>query len=118
MRTDDYEVTTARRGIPAMDPELAIVGLEQALAGKEPFVTVVEVDWERFFPVLTAQRPCLLLNGVNQVRGMLDTAPQEPVAVEAMEHRQAVRPPAHRRGCRGAPSTTCSAQGREAHPVD
>jgi len=89
MRTDDYEVTTARRGIPAMDPELAIVGLEQALAGKEPFLTVADVDWERFFPVFTAQRPRPLLNGVDQVRGMLDAAqldrPAHPIAVEAME---------------------------------
>jgi hypothetical protein len=69
MRTDDYEVTTARHGVPAMDPELAIVGLEQALAGKEPFLTVADVGWERFFPVFTAQRPRPLLNGVDQVRG-------------------------------------------------
>jgi NAD(P)-dependent dehydrogenase (short-subunit alcohol dehydrogenase family)/acyl carrier protein len=91
MRTDGYEATTARRGIPAMDPDLAIVGLRQALADKEPFLTVADINWERFVPVFTAQRPRPLLNGVREVREMLaaDTG-QARTEVEAATAMQRI----------------------------
>ena len=47
------------------------MGLRQALADNDTFLTVADVNWERFFPVFTAQRPRPLLNGVAEVRGML-----------------------------------------------
>jgi NAD(P)-dependent dehydrogenase (short-subunit alcohol dehydrogenase family)/acyl carrier protein len=77
MRTDDYETTMARRGIPAMDPDLAIMGLRQVLADQDTFLTVADIDWQRLVRVFTAHRPPPLLNGVREVRAMLTTDPEQ-----------------------------------------
>ncbi|MFC4147314.1 type I polyketide synthase [Micromonospora mangrovi] len=60
------------RGLPFMAPEVAVAGLRAALAADEEFLTVADVDWERFVPVFTAARPRPLLDEVPEVRAVLD----------------------------------------------
>ncbi|MER5305942.1 type I polyketide synthase [Streptomyces lasiicapitis] len=57
----------ARRGLPAMAPQLAIAALERAVAGDDGVVTVVDVDWERFAPSFTAVRPSPFLSDLDEV---------------------------------------------------
>ncbi|WP_055525764.1 type I polyketide synthase [Streptomyces graminilatus] len=38
----------ARAGMPAMDPESALTGLEQAVAGDEPVLALADVRWETY----------------------------------------------------------------------
>ncbi|MDG4838655.1 SDR family NAD(P)-dependent oxidoreductase [Micromonospora sp. WMMD967] len=47
----------SRGGLGAMDPELALTGLAQAIGGGEPVLALTDVDWERFAPGFTAVRP-------------------------------------------------------------
>ncbi|MFE5118929.1 type I polyketide synthase [Streptomyces sp. NPDC056669] len=65
---DDAGEQLARRGLPAMAPELAIAALERAVAGDDGVVTVVDVDWERFAPSFTAVRPSPFLSDLDEVQ--------------------------------------------------
>ncbi|MFE6522359.1 type I polyketide synthase [Streptomyces sp. NPDC057794] len=55
------------RGIPFMDAELAVTGLQQALDHDDTFLAVADIDWERFVPVFTAAHPRPLLHEVPEV---------------------------------------------------
>ncbi|MEU1519967.1 type I polyketide synthase [Streptomyces sp. NPDC005811] len=59
------------RGIPFMDPALAVTGMQQVLDRDECFVAVADIDWERFVPVFTAARPRPLLTEVPEVAEIL-----------------------------------------------
>ncbi|MFD4686392.1 SDR family NAD(P)-dependent oxidoreductase [Streptomyces sp. NPDC058461] len=59
------------RGIPFMDPALAVRGMQQVLDRDECFVAVADIDWERFVPVFTAARPRPLLGEVPEVAALL-----------------------------------------------
>ncbi|WP_248001495.1 type I polyketide synthase [Streptomyces sp. RPA4-5] len=50
-----------RRGLPALDPQLAIAALARAVDHDESCVVVADVDWERFAPAFTSSRPSPLL---------------------------------------------------------
>ncbi|MGP3972357.1 SDR family NAD(P)-dependent oxidoreductase, partial [Streptomyces sp. 6N223] len=50
-----------KQGLPLLDPEIALAGLQQALDHDETFVAIADVDWERFLPVFTSARPSPLL---------------------------------------------------------
>ncbi|MFI2779946.1 type I polyketide synthase, partial [Streptomyces sp. ALB3] len=49
------------RGLPAMEPELALTVLRRAVTDSDPLLTVADVDWGRFVPSFTAMRPSALL---------------------------------------------------------
>ncbi|WP_255691803.1 type I polyketide synthase, partial [Actinoplanes sp. DH11] len=55
------ETDLRRRGLPAMDPERALLALDRALAGDDTAVVVSDVDWSRFAPSFCALRPSPLL---------------------------------------------------------
>ncbi|GAA4016793.1 hypothetical protein GCM10022247_44960 [Allokutzneria multivorans] len=60
------------RGIPFMNPRLAIDGFHRVLSDSTRAVEVVaEVDWSKFVPVFTAGRPSPLLETVPEVRAAL-----------------------------------------------
>jgi len=56
-----------RSGLRAMDPDLAVSALAQAVDGDEGVVTVADVDWERFAPAFTLRRPSPLIADLPQV---------------------------------------------------
>ncbi|MCF3170955.1 SDR family NAD(P)-dependent oxidoreductase [Streptomyces violaceoruber] len=54
----------ARRGLPALAPDLALTALQRALDRGDTTVTVADVDWSLFAPAYTAARPRPLLDEV------------------------------------------------------
>ncbi|WP_162930984.1 type I polyketide synthase, partial [Streptomyces sporangiiformans] len=65
------------RGIPFMDAQLAVTGLEQALDHGDPFLAVADIDWERFVPVFTAAHPRPLLHEVPEVAELMSASEAE-----------------------------------------
>ncbi len=59
------------RGIPFMDPKLAVAAMQQVLDRDECFIAVADIDWERFVPVFTAARHRPLLTEVPEVAELL-----------------------------------------------
>ncbi|MGW7704740.1 type I polyketide synthase, partial [Kitasatospora sp. NPDC054768] len=64
-----------KRGLPALDPKLAVTALAGAVDRRETCVVVADVDWERFAPAFTSSRPSPLLAD-------LPEAAQRPAAEE------------------------------------
>ncbi|UAL71813.1 SDR family NAD(P)-dependent oxidoreductase [Streptomyces angustmyceticus] len=60
-----------RRGLRALDPDLAVSVLESAVGAGEGSVVVADVEWERFAPAFTSARPSPLLEGLAEVRAAL-----------------------------------------------
>ncbi|WP_374199622.1 type I polyketide synthase [Micromonospora sp. NBRC 110038] len=58
----------ARRGLPAMDPELAVAALQAALDRDDTSVVVADVAWDRFSASFTALRPSPLLDEIPEAR--------------------------------------------------
>ncbi|WP_030843859.1 type I polyketide synthase [Streptomyces hygroscopicus] len=79
---DDAGEQLARRGLPAMSPQLAIAALERAVAGDDGVLTVVDVDWERFAPSFTAVRPSPFLSDLDEVQ-RLETTGNDGEAADA-----------------------------------
>ncbi|WP_461087891.1 acyl carrier protein, partial [Streptomyces deserti] len=74
MAGDEGEEQFRRRGLRAMAPELAVLALAQAVAHDETFLAVADLDWERFVPAFTSQRPSPLVGEIPEVRRHLETA--------------------------------------------
>ncbi|MEU1313167.1 type I polyketide synthase, partial [Streptomyces cinnamoneus] len=68
----EAEEMLRRRGLPPMQPALAISALRQALADDETALTVADFDWERFIGPFTVSRPSALLSDVPEVRRALE----------------------------------------------
>ncbi|NBH02213.1 beta-ketoacyl reductase, partial [Amycolatopsis sp. SID8362] len=62
-------------------PERAVAELIAALERDEPSVVVADVDWTRFVPAFTAQRPSPLLGELPEVREVLALEPAAGGAV-------------------------------------
>ncbi|MEV7198125.1 type I polyketide synthase [Streptomyces sp. NPDC093510] len=60
-----------RNGLPAMDPELAVDALWQALDDDETRLIVSDFAWDRFVRAYTALRPSALLGDLPEVRHAL-----------------------------------------------
>ncbi|WBC15801.1 SDR family NAD(P)-dependent oxidoreductase [Micromonospora sp. WMMA1998] len=69
----------ARRGLPALDPDLAVTALGSALDRDDTAVVVADVAWDRFAPSFTARRPSPLLAGIPEAA----TDPAGPPAADA-----------------------------------
>ncbi|TCO44757.1 8,8a-deoxyoleandolide synthase/A-type KR domain-containing polyene macrolide polyketide synthase [Actinocrispum wychmicini] len=74
MIAEDLQDTLRRRGVPVIDPEPAIAGLQDALDRDETTVAVAKVDWERFVPVFSAARHSALIRDVPEVQRVLNDA--------------------------------------------
>ncbi|MBB4678293.1 type I polyketide synthase [Crossiella cryophila] len=64
-----------RQGLPSFDPQLGFQGLRAALDHDDAALAICEIDWDRFLPVFTLNRPSHLFTEVpdaQQVEG--DTA--------------------------------------------
>ncbi|MEC3917836.1 type I polyketide synthase [Nocardia sp. CDC160] len=75
-----------RRGVPLLAPERALAALQQALDHDDVTLAVAEVDWARFAPLFTLERPSPLLDGIPEAthtpEPAASTATDEPVAVD------------------------------------
>jgi acyl carrier protein len=64
MAHGEQQEQLGRRGLPAMDPELAVTALQAALDRDDTSVVVADVAWDRFAASFTALRPSPLLGGI------------------------------------------------------
>ncbi|MET9827375.1 type I polyketide synthase [Streptomyces sp. NPDC006349] len=67
-----------RIGAPAMAPGLALTALQQVLALGDAQLVVAEFDWSRFAPTYTMARPRPLLDGLPEVRLLLEGSEGDP----------------------------------------
>ncbi len=61
----------ARRGLVGMEPGMAVLALERAVAGGDGAVVVADVDWARFVGSFTALRPSALFGDLPEARAAL-----------------------------------------------
>ncbi|WP_345659198.1 type I polyketide synthase, partial [Streptomyces iranensis] len=71
---EGMEAELVRRGLAVIPPTLALAALRGAVAGDDGVLTVADVDWERFAPVFTLERPSPLISDLPEVRRALDSA--------------------------------------------
>ncbi|HEX4701640.1 MAG TPA: SDR family NAD(P)-dependent oxidoreductase, partial [Pseudonocardiaceae bacterium] len=74
-----------RRGVPLIDPEPSIVGLQQAMDHDDALIAYADVDWDRFVPVFTGARPSPLLADLPDAQGVVTA---EPVVEDGTLARQ------------------------------
>ncbi|WP_425566270.1 SDR family NAD(P)-dependent oxidoreductase, partial [Polymorphospora rubra] len=87
----------ARRGLPAMAPELAVVALQQALDHDDASVVVADVDWARFAASFTALRSSPLLAEIPAAQPAPDgAAPAADGTRTPLGERLAALPPTER----------------------
>ncbi|WP_455769083.1 type I polyketide synthase [Micromonospora chersina] len=87
----------ARRGLPALDPDLAVTALQGALDRDDLAVVVADVAWDRFAASFTARRPSPLLDGIPEAAvDRPDTPPADTGAPRALRDRLAAAGPAER----------------------
>ncbi|WP_199833221.1 SDR family NAD(P)-dependent oxidoreductase, partial [Streptomyces luridiscabiei] len=70
MAAGDVADQLRRRGLPALEPDLALTALGDAVGRGEPTVTVADIDWARFVPAYTAGRPSALISDLAGVRDL------------------------------------------------
>ncbi|NLU76574.1 SDR family NAD(P)-dependent oxidoreductase [Streptomyces sp. HNM0575] len=61
---EDAHREAVRRGLPVMDTSTALTALDRVLAAGLTCVTVADVDWARFAPLFTGNRPSRLFTGL------------------------------------------------------
>jgi NAD(P)-dependent dehydrogenase (short-subunit alcohol dehydrogenase family)/acyl carrier protein len=67
-----------RRGLTAMDPDLALAALREALDSGETAIVIAAMNWDRFAPAFTAQRPRPLIADLPEVRQALTAGGAAP----------------------------------------
>ena len=100
--TPGSEALLKRRGLPLLDPELAIGALGQYLDAGATLLTVAHVDWPRFTQPFTLRRPSPLIESLPEVRQALAEADANAAADggsaaeagSALEQQLAGLPPA------------------------
>ncbi|MFI0424550.1 SDR family NAD(P)-dependent oxidoreductase, partial [Spongiactinospora sp. 9N601] len=94
MAAGDAGARFQRLGLGLMRPDDALTALTQALADDETFLTVADVDWERFAPTFTVARPSALISELPEARRALAETPAGSAglgAVAAADRRRTVR---------------------------
>ncbi|QDL68915.1 type I polyketide synthase [Streptomyces malaysiensis subsp. malaysiensis] len=81
--SEGMEGELVRRGLAVIPPTLALTALHGAVAGDDGVVTVADVDWKRFAPLFTLERPSPLLGDLPEVRRALDAATSSGQAGDA-----------------------------------
>ncbi|AJP03827.1 hypothetical protein TU94_22470 [Streptomyces cyaneogriseus subsp. noncyanogenus] len=71
MAGDGTAEQLSRRGVRAMDPELCLEALRQALEHDETALTVTDMDWEKFTPGYTLARRRPLIEDIPEVARVL-----------------------------------------------
>jgi malonyl CoA-acyl carrier protein transacylase len=73
-----------RLGLPPMNPGSAVTAIGVALQRNETTVTVADVDWHRFIPAFTANRPSHLFSELPEAQQVAD-APQQTASTDLLE---------------------------------
>ncbi|WP_433618868.1 type I polyketide synthase [Dactylosporangium sp. CA-139114] len=86
---DTTEEQLRRRGVPGLDPALAIAALRQAVEHGDACVTIADVDWRRFAPTFAATRPRPLLRGVAEAARAMDAG--DPIGADLADEAVSLR---------------------------
>ncbi|CAL9654641.1 type I polyketide synthase [Streptomyces sp. enrichment culture] len=93
-----------RRGVPAMEPRLAVRALREAVADGETTQVVADIRWDRFVPAYCAHGHRPLIDDVPEVRDLLAGRHEEEAATAGdtaaatgLRGELAALPPAKRR---------------------
>ncbi|MGW6295392.1 SDR family NAD(P)-dependent oxidoreductase, partial [Streptomyces sp. NPDC055058] len=62
-----------RRGVPAMEPRLAVRALRESLAADDATVVVADIRWDRFVPAYCVHGPRPLIDDIPDVRALSAT---------------------------------------------
>jgi acyl transferase domain-containing protein/NADPH:quinone reductase-like Zn-dependent oxidoreductase/acyl carrier protein len=97
---DGVSEDLVRHGLRPMAPDRAVAALCQALSDGETAVTVADVDWDAFLPVITAQRARPLFDALPEAaaHAALAAPPVEDSAGERLRTALAAAAPAERPG--------------------
>ncbi|MET9634399.1 type I polyketide synthase, partial [Lentzea sp. NPDC006480] len=60
----------ARRGLTFLQPDQAVAELNRAVMHDDTCVTVVDINWDTYFPLFTSVRPSALLADLPEVRAL------------------------------------------------
>jgi acyl transferase domain-containing protein len=71
-----------RRGIAAMEPQLAVLALAHALAAATPVSLVGSIDWERFLAAARSNRDSRLFDQIPEVIAARETVRRQTAAAE------------------------------------
>ncbi|MGW4059749.1 type I polyketide synthase [Amycolatopsis sp. NPDC004747] len=79
-----------KRGLPFLDPEIAMSALRRELDHDRPFIALADVDWDRFVPAFGSARPRPLIADVPEAAELLaaDRVEPDPAAGEPSELRR------------------------------
>ncbi|MGK3202849.1 type I polyketide synthase [Amycolatopsis sp. MEPSY49] len=93
----------AEQGLPAMDPDRALLALQQALTGDETVLAVADIRWDRYRKTLAQGRPSAALLGISEAEAPetvetgwaqrltgLDVAEQHRLVLELVQAQAAV----------------------------
>ncbi len=80
-----------RQGMEFLDPQRALIAMDQALVDDETFVAIADVDWDAFAPVFRAVRSWPLLDQIPEVLRAAAAAAPSQAAVSAHEGEFAAR---------------------------
>ncbi|MWA08889.1 SDR family NAD(P)-dependent oxidoreductase [Streptomyces sp. BA2] len=69
--TEENTRRLRRRGIRGLDPRTAVAALAEAVRGREPHLTIADIDWATFALAFTSRRPSPLLAELPDVREAL-----------------------------------------------
>ncbi|AXK36795.1 SDR family NAD(P)-dependent oxidoreductase [Streptomyces armeniacus] len=72
MIAESLQDVLRQRGVPVIDPDTALTGLQQALDRDDTVVAVADVDWQRFGGVFTSVRPSRLLDEIPAAQAAAD----------------------------------------------
>ena len=69
-----------RQGMEFLDPQRALIAMDQAILDDETFIAIADVDWDAFAPVFRAVRPWPLLGQIPEVVRAAAAAPSHTAA--------------------------------------
>ncbi|WP_049576959.1 type I polyketide synthase [Streptomyces sp. SBT349] len=80
MAAGDVAERGRRHGVFTLPPELALTALQGTLDHDETHTIVVDVDWERYAAIYTAERPTRRMDELPEARRALESAAQAAAA--------------------------------------
>jgi NAD(P)-dependent dehydrogenase (short-subunit alcohol dehydrogenase family) len=75
----------SRRGVPAMEPALAVRALRESVAARETAVVVADIRWDRFVPAYCAHGHRPLIEEIPDVQALLAAQDVEGAAGQAAD---------------------------------
>ncbi|MER6437856.1 type I polyketide synthase [Streptomyces sp. NPDC001185] len=86
MIAEDLQDTLRRRGVPVIDLDTAVTGLQQALDHDETLIALADVDWRRFAGVFTSVRRSDLLAELPEAQAADDENPAPGTDPAPLQH--------------------------------